>query len=1348
MRKTYFLIILTVLLFSLNVNSVGFSKKAEANILSYTCNFVTQEEFATWNVMNTNKLPSPVGVVATIAGKQIDVKWTDPSTVREFRYDSDKCTGGVGSKTGTPKTILGTVYNVPAELYTINWFTMKGVENYNSINIFVFDLDGRGKPTSRILYSAMGVPNKDASWNSYAFEIPVKAPNGFLIGVSIDGNGNVGVGHDDGKDKEYPFVPGVNYIAPNYESGFTLLQSQGFEKNLMLRATGRELQAGDKSEIITFGRRLPVESGSVDSPIEEISLLKGFNTFTPSAAKVTDVIIGYKVWRLNAGEELLESKWTLLTTNSITATTYADVGWGGLEQGCYKYAVKAIYASGLSSATFSAMLAKNMLTDVTVSVKANVPSLSAEGAMVKLTHMDGDAKHVYEALIEGNGKVMFSDIWKGKYSVSVSMHGFKTIVIDHIDFSKNNSYAIGEYELNEIVENPYNLKVTGTSTPNQRMLKWNELEGVSDDFEGHEDFAINSPGAAGWSYIDGDDAPTYGINNVKFKNMSEKMAYIVFNPNQTAPPMSQILAALPHSGLKYLASFATSPTQTVPNPPANDDYLVSPELHLTQESELRFWAKSYMPEYVEKFKVGYSTRGKAKADFSNWITSSPVNTPDQWTEFRYTIPANAKYVTIQYVSKDCFIFMLDDVYIGQKESGAIVQKYEIYLDGIKVGESNEKEYTFNNLALGKHTAGVKSVFLSKTTEMTTIGFDANDKSYKIKGLVKDNSGAAVIDAEVTITGSNTYKTKTSNSGEFEFPAVLVGTNYSIAFKKSTLAEYTKNFSVIDTDIIMNDIVMNDIPMKPGSVTVKGNDAQVTVSWLNPTEMITFRRDDGIATGGLGSNKGTDKTVVGAVYHTPAMLYTMSWMTAKKGDYTVNLFVFALKENGEPTSTVLFSAKDVLNHGGEINTYTFEEPINCPNGFLIGLSGTTVGNVAVACDGGTSAQWPFVPKVNYMAMDYTAAAGGFLSLDQSFPRNLIVRAEGIILYNNRAPVANAGRSLVGYKVWRLKSGKENKPEEWVAITQNAITATTCSDTGWANLTPGSYKYAVKAIYPANIVSETAFSNVIVKEAVTIVKIGVKTNATPNTAIGAKVKLQNKAGNQIYDAVVGQDGVATFSRVQKGVYDVTIKLDGFAMLNIIDMDFSTSNSYEVGPFTLKEMLPSPTDLVVVKEDTDFERLFTWKWINTEAKITLADFYSRGFATYEIFVDDVIVGQTAELFYRFTNLEHGTRKAGVRVRTTEGVSEIATVSFEVEEIRVGIDDVEDGQTLKLYPNPVTNGSLTIVSEDAYQVEIYNSAGKLVKSVSGMTVIDVSELSGGVYFLKALSDNLAQVCKFIIKK
>jgi hypothetical protein len=66
----------------------------------------------------------------------------------------------------------------------------------------------------------------------------------------------------------------------------------------------------------------------------------------------------------------------------------------------------------------------------------------------------------------------------------------------------------------------------------------------------------------------------------------------------------------------------------------------------------------------------------------------------------------------------------------------------------------------------------------------------------------------------------------------------------------------------------------------------------------------------------------------------------------------------------------------------------------------------------------------------------------------------------------------------YKVWRLHPGEEQSEQLWTLLTPNVIEALSFVDNGFVNQPAGSYKWAVKAVYPNNVHSMPAFSNSIV------------------------------------------------------------------------------------------------------------------------------------------------------------------------------------------------------------------------------------------------------------------------------
>ncbi|MCL2041337.1 MAG: choice-of-anchor J domain-containing protein [Bacteroidales bacterium] len=183
-----------------------------------------------------------------------------------------------------------------------------------------------------------------------------------------------------------------------------------------------------------------------------------------------------------------------------------------------------------------------------------------------------------------------------------------------------------------------------------------------DGAEDHSDFTINST-VNGWSYIDGDGSTTYGHNGADWPDKYSAMAFMVFNPYTTSPPIVNGYPELtPHTGNKYFTCWAAEYG-------TNNDWMISPEL--TNPTHLSFWAMTYDGSYggLERMKVGYSTTGTAQGDFT-FLTASPyVQVPESWTFYEYDLPAGTKYIAINCVSYDAFIFMVDDITITQGEGG-------------------------------------------------------------------------------------------------------------------------------------------------------------------------------------------------------------------------------------------------------------------------------------------------------------------------------------------------------------------------------------------------------------------------------------------------------------------------------------------------------------------------------------------------------------------------------------------------------------------------------------------------------------------------------------------------------
>jgi hypothetical protein len=185
-----------------------------------------------------------------------------------------------------------------------------------------------------------------------------------------------------------------------------------------------------------------------------------------------------------------------------------------------------------------------------------------------------------------------------------------------------------------------------------------------DSFETYDNFALTIPY---YSMLDVDNYPTYGINGHDFTNEESPMAFMVFNPTATTPPITGLTA---HTGQKMLASFAAT---TAPN----NDWIITRQIRLGTVSSISLWVKSYTAEYgLERFKVGVSSAANP-IPLSFSILSGPtyIEAPIEWTKFTYEVPASFNAQTVRFgikcESNDAFIFLVDDIMI-KGQNGYVV----------------------------------------------------------------------------------------------------------------------------------------------------------------------------------------------------------------------------------------------------------------------------------------------------------------------------------------------------------------------------------------------------------------------------------------------------------------------------------------------------------------------------------------------------------------------------------------------------------------------------------------------------------------------------------------------------
>lgn len=267
--------------------------------------------------------------------------------------------------------------------------------------------------------------------------------------------------------------------------------------------------------------------------------------------------------------------------------------------------------------------------------------------------------------------------------------------------------------------------------------------------------------------------------------------------------------------------------------------------------------------------------------------------------------------------------------------------------------------------------------------------------FTVSGVVQGNDGALIEDAQITMVGYDNYAAVTDASGAFTIADVYGGT-YELTVMAPGYEVFVDEAVVVDADTDLGTIEVVEILYPPYGLTIEteGMDPGSALFTWNEIFEREFRYDDGTVTGQLGAGGGTLNTVLGSAHRNDAVLYEMSWWTTSEGGphNTVKIWVFGLDANGNPDGQdVLFEMAGVTNVDNQWNTYEFPEPVEAPNGFLIGLS--YAGFLGLGTDAGTSTEWPFMPNSNFFVFDYSTEAFAAIEGLGDFPFNFLIRAFG-------------------------------------------------------------------------------------------------------------------------------------------------------------------------------------------------------------------------------------------------------------------------------------------------------------------------------------------------------------------
>ena len=368
-------------------------------------------------------------------------------------------------------------------------------------------------------------------------------------------------------------------------------------------------------------------------------------------------------------------------------------------------------------------------------------------------------------------------------------------------------------------------------------------------------------------------------------------------------------------------------------------------------------------------------------------------------------------------------------------------------------------------------------------------------TYKVTFTVTDNHSDKVEGAKITV--GDELKT-TDSDGKAEFTLVIGSYEFSVSADELVYTG-TTTFDVVDQDLNIAVEMDADISAASYILATDNGNAGAYIEWTmeDPTE---FRHDDGTATSQLGFGSGSDNSVMGSIFNNNVLISEIKWfLTSSSGATTVNLFIFALKDDGTPDEdSIIFHVSGIETAKDEWSTYKLPSIISTPNGFYLALS--YAGFLGLAIDDGVDAPYEAHAGLHYYASDYTS--GEWTDMFANIPNNFLIRAvgfdKGTTTKTNLTPVninnskeqvtvitldkpivtKSSVKSLQTFDLYFMSEENKEDPSEWVTVaTGIAKDVDNYTDTeNWPAQETGDYVYGIIAKYDDGT-SETAFSNVL-------------------------------------------------------------------------------------------------------------------------------------------------------------------------------------------------------------------------------------------------------------------------------
>ena len=472
-----------------------------------------------------------------------------------------------------------------------------------------------------------------------------------------------------------------------------------------------------------------------------IRYISHYNMYGSFMLMVDNVFVGRNTTTVANPNE----QFNIFLDGQLVATTHdCSYVFKDIENGPHTISIQATYLKAKSDIT---------------TIEANIPTDSYSHVVFYFTAysiLTADGQHLiltntetltsYDLTVT-DGKVELPSLPNGSYMMSIEEGAFQSYQ-ETVDIQGDLNIGI---ILRDYLLKPYNI----TATLNEDAtytLRWNQELIFSDSFEDYDDFATGTFGD--WKTVDRDGSPVYPIalgsqtNIVSFPGSGTAtkptaIAPMVFNPWKTSPamlPNDRAIAA--PTGDKSVIFFSSQQAKS-------DDWLISPLLDIHDNYKMSVKMKAYSSMYPESMEFCLSTGSDDPKDFVTMSVAEDIPS-ERWSLYQLDLApyaGNAIRIALHYTSNDAFLTQIDDFTVGPEDGqGEVVDygnviRFEIIVDGTKIGESTTPSFILPVLSEGHHTIGIKAIYKSGESETAT---------YEVEGTASislntiDNTSATAV----------------------------------------------------------------------------------------------------------------------------------------------------------------------------------------------------------------------------------------------------------------------------------------------------------------------------------------------------------------------------------------------------------------------------------------------------------------------------------------------------------------------------------------------------------------------------------------------------------------------------